>query len=54
VILSSPRPSVADPQITPSYTLLRTLPREDAVAKGQVGRTKIFDGLLDRLEHDAS
>ena len=28
--------------------------REDAVAKGQVGRQKIFDGLLDRLEHDAS
>jgi site-specific recombinase XerD len=28
--------------------------RDDAVAKGQVGRTKIFDGLLDRLEHDAS
>lgn len=28
--------------------------REDAAAKGQVGRTKIFDGLLDRLEHDAS
>ena len=28
--------------------------REDAATKGQVGRTKIFDGLLDRLEHDAS
>jgi len=28
--------------------------REDAAAKGQVGRTKIFDGLLDRLEPDAS
>ncbi len=28
--------------------------REDAAAKGQIGRTKIFDGLLDRLEHDAS
>jgi len=28
--------------------------REDALAKGQVGRSKIFDGLLDRLEHDAS
>jgi integrase/recombinase XerD len=28
--------------------------REDAVTKGQVARTKIFDGLLDRLDHDAS
>jgi integrase len=28
--------------------------REDAVAKGQVGRQKIFDGLLDRLQSDAS
>jgi hypothetical protein len=33
-------------------TLLRQ--REDALAKGQVGRQKIFDGLLDRLEEDAS
>ena len=28
--------------------------REDAAAKGQVARTKIFDGLLDRLGNDAS
>ena len=28
--------------------------REDAANKGQVARTKIFDGLLDRLDHDAS
>jgi integrase/recombinase XerD len=28
--------------------------REDAATKGQVARTKIFDGLLDRLDHDAS
>lgn len=28
--------------------------REDAATKGQIGRTKIFDGLLDRLDHDAS
>ena len=28
--------------------------REDAAAKGQVGRQKIFDGLLERLESDAS
>ena len=33
-------------------TLLRQ--RDDAVAKGQVGRQKIFDGLLDRLAEDAS
>ena len=28
--------------------------RDDAVARGQVGRQKIFDGLLSRLEEDAS
>ena len=28
--------------------------RDDARNKGQVAREKIFDGLLDRLEHDAS
>jgi site-specific recombinase XerD len=28
--------------------------RDDAAAKGQVGRTKIFDGLLDRLNEHAS
>ncbi|MBU0801696.1 MAG: tyrosine-type recombinase/integrase [Alphaproteobacteria bacterium] len=28
--------------------------REDAADKGQIARTKIFDGLLDRLDHDAS
>ncbi|MGH2721914.1 MAG: tyrosine-type recombinase/integrase [Actinomycetota bacterium] len=28
--------------------------REDAVAKGQVGRQKIFDGLLQRLDEEAS
>ena len=28
--------------------------RDDAVAKGQVGRQKIFEGLLSRLEEDAS
>lgn len=28
--------------------------RDDAAAKGQVGRTKIFDGLLDRLDTQAS
>lgn len=33
-------------------TLLRQ--RDDALAKGQVGRQKIFDGLLDRLAEDAS
>jgi site-specific recombinase XerD len=33
-------------------TLLRQ--RDDAVTKGQLGRQKIFDGLLDRLEEDAS
>ncbi len=33
-------------------TLLRQ--RDDALAKGQVGRQKIFDGLLERLAEDAS
>jgi integrase len=33
-------------------TLLRQ--REDAMTKGQIGRQRIFDGLLDRLEEDAS
>ncbi len=33
-------------------TLLRQ--RDDALAKGQVGRQKIFDGLLDRLAEDVS
>lgn len=33
-------------------TLLRQ--RDDAVSKGQVGRQKIFDGLLSRLDEDAS
>jgi len=33
-------------------TLLRQ--RDDAQAKGQVGRQKIFDGLLERLAEDAS
>ena len=28
--------------------------RDDAAAKGQVGRKKIFDGLLDRLNDEAS
>jgi hypothetical protein len=28
--------------------------RDDAATKGQVARTEIFDGLLDRLDHDAS
>ena len=28
--------------------------REDAIAKGQLGRQKIFDSLLHRLEDDAS
>ena len=28
--------------------------RDDAAAKGQVGRTKIFDGLLSRLDENAS
>jgi integrase/recombinase XerD len=28
--------------------------RDDAAHKGQIGRTKIFDGLLERLDHDAS
>ena len=28
--------------------------RDDAADKGQVGRQKIFDGLLDRLTQDAS
>jgi site-specific recombinase XerD len=28
--------------------------REDAANKGQIGRAKVFDGLLDRLDHDAS
>ena len=28
--------------------------RDDAQNKGQVGRQKIFDGLLERLDHDAS
>lgn len=28
--------------------------RDDAAAKGQVGRQRIFDGLLSRLEHNAS
>jgi integrase/recombinase XerD len=28
--------------------------REDAATKGQVARTRIFDGLLDRLDHDTS
>jgi site-specific recombinase XerD len=33
-------------------TLLRQ--RDDALAKGQVGRQRIFDGLLERLDEDAS
>ena len=28
--------------------------RDDAQAKGQTGRRKIFDGLLDRLDNQAS
>ena len=28
--------------------------RDDAIAKGQVGRQRIFDGLLERLDVDAS
>ncbi|WP_186762975.1 hypothetical protein [Lentzea tibetensis] len=28
--------------------------RDDAQRKGQVGRQKIFDGLLDRLANEAS
>jgi hypothetical protein len=28
--------------------------REDAAAKGQVGRQKIFDGILERLDNEAS
>ena len=28
--------------------------REDAAAKGQVGRQKIFDGILERLHNEAS
>jgi len=33
-------------------TLLRQ--RDDAVAKGQIGRQKVFDGLLHRLDEEAS
>ncbi len=32
-------------------TLLRQ--RDDAAAKGQLGRQRIFEGLLDRLDQDA-
>ena len=28
--------------------------RDDAAGKGQIGRQKIFDGILDRLDTDAS
>ena len=28
--------------------------RDDAATKGQIGRQKIFDGILDRLDTDAS
>ena len=28
--------------------------RDDAQNKGQIARQKIFDGLLERLDHDAS
>jgi integrase len=28
--------------------------RDDAAAKGQIGRQKVFDGILDRLENEAS
>lgn len=28
--------------------------RDDAAEKGQVGRKKIFDGILDRLDDEAS
>ena len=28
--------------------------RDDAQKKGQIGRQKIFDGLLERLDHEAS
>ena len=28
--------------------------RDDAVGKGQIGRQKIFDGILNRLDADAS
>jgi hypothetical protein len=37
-----------------SYTVVFTVPlqaqRDDAEKKGQLGRKKIFDGLLDRLD----
>jgi integrase len=35
---------------TPQFTPILQLQRDDAAAKGQVGRQRIFDGLLARLE----
>jgi site-specific recombinase XerD len=39
---------------TPEFTPILLKQRDDAAAKGQVGRQRIFDGLLARLEEDAS
>jgi hypothetical protein len=44
--------SSSPPFIEFKPTLLRQ--RDDALAKGQVGRQKIFDGLIERLDEDAS
>jgi hypothetical protein len=39
---------------TPEFTPILMKQRDDAAAKGQVGRQRIFDGLLARLQEDAS
>ena len=33
---------------------VRTVKRDDAASKGQVGRQRIFDGLLTRLDEQVS
>ncbi len=37
---------------TPEFTPILQRQRDDAAAKGQVGRQRIFDGLLARLDED--
>jgi site-specific recombinase XerD len=39
---------------TPEFTPILTKQRDDAQDKGQIGRQRIFDGLLARLQEDAS
>jgi hypothetical protein len=41
-------------QTTIEFRPTLQLQRDDAAGKGQLGRQKVFDGLLARLEADAS